>query len=44
MAHQVMHGQASVKKVGINTLKNIIEVKVKDVNSNLNLIFLWRQL
>ena len=39
MAHQVERGQASVVKVGINTLKNIIEVKVKDANSNLNLIF-----
>ena len=43
MAHQVERGQASAVKVGINTLKNIIEVKVKDANSNLNLIFLWRK-
>ena len=44
MAHQVMHGQAFAKKVGINTLRTIIEVKVKDANSNLNLLFLWRTL
>ena len=43
MVHLVEHGQVSAVKVGINTLMNIIEVKVKDVNSNLNLIFLWRQ-
>lgn len=39
MVHQVERGQVSAVKVGINTLMNIIEVKVKDVNSNLNLIF-----